>query len=123
MDDIVFAAPNNLISSMLDSFNSYHERINFTVDYGDDRGINFLDVKLLIESGRVIFDIYKKPTNSGRYLNFFSNHPIEHKKGVVIGLLDRILFLSHPKFHNINISSLIITLLRIPIKIFIYNNE
>ena len=46
-------------------------------------------------------------------MNFNSNHPIEHKKGVVIDLLDRILFLSHPKFHNINISSLtLITLQR-----------
>ena len=73
-------------------------------------GINFLDVKLLIDRGRIIFDIYKKPKNSGRYLNFYSNRPISHKRGVVIGLLDRVLFLSHPKFHNI--CSLITTLQR-----------
>jgi len=40
--------------------------------------------KLLIEDGRIIFDNYKKSTNSGRYLNFFSNHPVEHKRDVVI---------------------------------------
>ena len=53
---------------------------------------------------------YKKSTNFERYLNFFSNHPVEHKRGVVIGLLDRILFLSHPKFHENNIIALIKTL-------------
>jgi len=60
-----------------------------------------------LKDGRIIFDNYKKPTNSGRYLNYFSNHPVEHKRDVVIGKLDRILFLSHPKFHENNIISLI----------------
>jgi len=68
------------------------------VEYSDNGVINFLDVKLLID-GRIIFDNYRKSTNSGRYLNYFSNHPVEHKRGVVIGQLDRILFLSHSKFY------------------------
>ena len=55
VNDII-AAPNDRINKILCSFNSYHERIKFTVEYGDNRGINFLDVKLLIEDGRIIFD-------------------------------------------------------------------
>jgi len=58
-----------------------HERIKFIVEYGDNGVINFLDVKLLIENERIIFDNYRKPTNSGRYLNYFSNHPVETQKG------------------------------------------
>ena len=112
VNDIVLAAPTNEINNILDSFNSYHERIKFTVDHGDEFGVNFLDVKLLYDRGSIIFDLYKKSTNSGRFLNFFSNHPITHKKGIVIGLVDKILFLSHPKFHHSNIESLINTLLR-----------
>ena len=103
VNDIVLAAPTNEITNILDAFNSYHERIRFTVDLGDELGVNFLDVKLLYDRGSIIFDLYKKPTNSGRFLNFFSNHPITHKKGVVIGLVDKILFLSHPKFHHFRI--------------------
>jgi len=49
-----------------------------------------------------MFDLYRKLTNSGRYLNFFSNHPIEHKKGVVMNLFDRTLWLSHPNFQEKN---------------------
>ncbi|KAG5324482.1 NU5M oxidoreductase, partial [Acromyrmex heyeri] len=56
-------------------------------------------------------NIFTKPINSGRYLNYFSNHPLAHKRGVIIGQLDRILFLSHPKFHEKNISELIHMLL------------
>ena len=100
VDDIVLAAAKDEINSILDSFNGYHERIKFTVDYGDEFGVNFLDVKLMYDEGNIIFDLYKKPTNSGRFLNFFSNHPFSHKKGVVTGLVDKVLFLSHPKFQH-----------------------
>ncbi|KYN13631.1 hypothetical protein ALC57_14176 [Trachymyrmex cornetzi] len=57
------------------------------------------------------FDYYKKPTDSGRYLNFYSNHPLDHKRDVIIGLLDRIILLLHPEFHNKNIETMINTLL------------
>ncbi|KYN31909.1 hypothetical protein ALC56_13792, partial [Trachymyrmex septentrionalis] len=67
---------NNLIK--LDERTKNSIRIEYTIY---NRGINFLNVKLLIEDGKIIFDNYKKPTNS--------------------------LFLSHPKFHENNIISLI----------------
>ena len=49
--------------------------------------------------------------NSGCYLNYKSNHPIEHKKRVIIGQLDRILFLVHSEYHKKNIKSMISVLL------------
>jgi len=55
-----------------------HERIKRS--NGDNEIIHFLDVKLLIENGRIIFYNYRKPTNSGKYLNYFSNHPVEYKR-------------------------------------------
>ena len=112
VDDIVLAAPKDEINNILDSFNAYHERIKFTIDHGDELGVTFLDVKLLYDGGGIMFDLYKKPTHSGRFLSFFSNHPMTHKKGVVIGLVDKVLFLSHPKFHHANMESLINSLLR-----------
>ncbi|KAG5347140.1 COX1 oxidase, partial [Acromyrmex charruanus] len=99
VDDIVLVVHKEKVEGILELFNSYHERLKFTVDFGDENGINFLDVKLM----SIIFHIYKKPTNSGRYLNYFSNHPLVHKRGVIIGQLDRILLLSHPKFHFIRL--------------------
>ena len=111
VDDIVLAVHKEKVEEVLELFNSYHDRFRFTVDFGDENGINFLDVKLMIQEGSIIFDMYKKPTNSGRYLNYFSNHPLAHKRGAIIGQLERILLLSHPKFHEKNISELIHTLL------------
>lgn len=111
VDDIVLAVHEEKVEEVLELFNSYHERLKFTVDRGDKNGINFLDVKLIEQEGNIIFDMYKKPTNSGRYLNYYSNHPLTHKRGVIIGQLDRILFLSHPKFQEKNITELIRILL------------
>jgi len=86
VDDIIIAAPNEHINTILCSFNSsIMKESKFTVEYGDNGVINFLDVKLFIENGRIIFDNYRKPTNSRRYLNYFSNHPVEHKRDLVIG--------------------------------------
>ena len=80
VDDIVLAVHEKKVEEVLDLFNSYHDRLRFTVDFGDENGINFLVVKIMIQEGSIIFDMYKKPTNSGRYLNYFSNHPLAQKK-------------------------------------------
>ena len=72
----MLAVHKEKVEEILELFNSYHERLRFTVDFGDKNGINFLDIKLMRQEGSIMFDIYKKPINSDRYLNYFSNHPL-----------------------------------------------
>ncbi|KYM98930.1 hypothetical protein ALC62_10346, partial [Cyphomyrmex costatus] len=112
VDDILLAIPKDKIVQTFNKFNSYHNRIKFTMEEYEDGWMNFLDIKIGIENEKIIFYLYKKPTNSGRYLNYNSNHPICHKKGTVYSLIDRILLLAHPKFHAKNISELINTLMK-----------
>jgi len=73
--------------------------------------INFLDVTIIIDSHIIVFDCYKKPTFSGRYVNFHSQHPLFQEKSNIYGLVDRILFLSHPNFHEKNLEKAINVLL------------
>jgi len=49
--------------------------------------LSFLDLTLK-SAGRLIFNWYKKPTFSGRYLKFHSQHPLAHIKGIIIDLID-----------------------------------
>jgi len=62
-----------------------------------------LDVTIINKEGTIEFDWYKKPTFSGRLLNFLSHHPTSQKRGVIINMIDRVFLLSHPRFHEKNL--------------------
>jgi len=70
-----------------------------------------LDTIILIRNNRILFDWFHKPTFSGRFLNFLSQHPLSQKKGTIFGLVDRIFLLSHPEFHQKNFAFIIKVLL------------
>jgi len=96
VDYIILTAPLNSLDLILQTFNSQHSR--FTMETERDKKISFLDVTL-INGGKLIFDLYRKPSFSGKYLNYHSHHPINHKKDVIFGLIDKIINLSHSQFH------------------------
>jgi len=73
--------------------------------------LNFLDLTLIRECDRLISNWYTKSTFSGRFLNFFSQHPLAHKKGIIISLIDRVLLMSHPMFHSENLDFVVKVLL------------
>jgi len=95
VDNTLLASPPELFELILEFFfNSFHDRLKFTMEIGEGGRISFLDVTLIVENRIIIFDLYKKPTNSGRYLNFHSNHLMTHKKGVITSLFD-LYYLTH----------------------------
>ena len=52
---------------------------------------------------KLITNWFRKPTCSGRYINFFSSHPIKHKINTIYNLIDHALLLSDDQFHRTNI--------------------
>ncbi|KYN08066.1 hypothetical protein ALC62_00911, partial [Cyphomyrmex costatus] len=73
---------------------------------------SFLDLVLIKNENKIISDWYHKPTFSGRFLNFHSWHPLSQKIGIIISLIDRVLLLSHPSFHQKNFDMVIKILLK-----------
>lgn len=82
------------------------------MEIGEDKKFSFLDATLNLIDNHIICDWFHKLTFSGRYLNFFSRHPLCQKRGTVIELFDRAFLLSHPIFHIKNIEWVIEILLR-----------
>jgi len=111
VDDILFAAPPSVHTNILDIFNSFHHRLQFTIETSRNNHINFLDVSIEVNEGILEFDWYTKPIFSGKFMNFLSQHPMSHKRGIVFGLLDRVFRLSHPKFLQKNLRRIIELLL------------
>ena len=104
------AAPTGLCNKILETFNSFHPRLQFMIEIGGEK-INFLDITLIKNDTKINIDWYHKPTFSGRYLNYLSLHPITQKRGTIMGMVDRAFLLSHPQYHQKNLSFIIETLL------------
>lgn len=105
MDDGFSIIPSNKIDEMITIFNEADSRIKFTYEVEKDGVLNFLDIKIIRNNdGSLSTNWYQKPTYSGRYLNYFSSHPVQHKRGVVNSLVDRAILLSDRKYHSENLA-------------------
>jgi len=111
VDNIVMAAPSDKTDYLIfNMFNDYHDRIKFTIEHEKSRSLNFLDLFLIISDNTIHIDFHKK-TFSGRFLSFYSSHPLCHKIDMMYGLIDRAFLLSHPSYHQKNIELVIELLL------------
>ena len=110
VDDVVLATTRSRMDAIVNIFNAYHPRLKFTVEIGGEQ-INFLDITLIKNRNTILHDWYHKPTFSGRYLNYFSCHPHNQKISTITSLVDKVVSLSHPKFHQKNFDLIINILL------------
>ena len=66
-----------------------HPDIKFTMEQ-NHKEIPFLDILIKNENGKITTDIYRKPTDSQRYLHFMSHHPKNCKKSIPFILARRV---------------------------------
>jgi len=113
VDDIVLAFPSEYINDTLTIFNSLHTKLQFTMEVGKDNKLNFLDIILIIDNKKIIFDILSQNYIFGRFLNFHSNLfiPLHHKRGIIISFVDKIFLLLYPRFQHNNLVEAIHTFL------------
>ena len=80
--------------SLLDHVNSIRTPIQFTMEKESDNKLAFLDVLVTRSEQAFNTSVYRKPTFTGQYLNFASNHPYSVKKGIVRCLQHRAKLIS-----------------------------
>ena len=85
-------------------FNMYTEHLQFTVERSRDNKISFLDIEVIVKNNCIITNWYRKPTFSGRLLNFHSQHPNNNKIAIIYSLVDKAIKLSDESFYNENLS-------------------
>src|SRR5204863_2720728 len=51
-------------NKMMEKFNNHHPNLTFTNEYEENNRINFLDLTLSREQDHLVFDIYRKPTQT-----------------------------------------------------------
>ena len=86
--------------TLLGCLNNLHEDINFTLEAAHfiERNnnqaqiLNFLDINIaLLENGNIETDVFYKPTNSHKYLNYQSFHPRHVKDNIPFNLAKRLI--------------------------------
>ena len=103
VDDTIMCIKKEFVQHTLDIFNSYNSHLQFTHELEANNSINFLDLTLIKNNGRIITNWFQKKTSSGRILSFHSNHCIQQKRNIVSNLIDRAMLLSHVSFYKQNI--------------------
>ena len=84
MDDTHLKQERDHLDQFTEHINSIDPHIKFTSEPESNGSLPFLDtLTTRKEDGSLKVTIYRKPTHTDQYLNFQSNHPLEHKIGVV----------------------------------------
>jgi hypothetical protein len=85
IDDTFVVWPHGLerLHNFLGHLNSLRTSIRFTTETESDNAISFLDVLVIRIETTLVTQGNGKPTHTGRYLNFESNHPRHVKRGLI----------------------------------------
>jgi predicted GIY-YIG superfamily endonuclease len=91
VDDTFVIWPESMqpVEHFLDHLNNQSSSIKFTMEKEQDEKIPFLDVLVYKNNNKLSTAVYRKKTDSGRYLNYNSNHPPAVKRGIANTLITR----------------------------------
>lgn len=102
VDDMFIIDTEENIKKLFNHINTLHQTLKFTIEIESNNQLPFLDMLVIRENNTLSFDWYQKPIASGRILNWHSSHPYRMKLNIGISFANRVLTLSHGKFHNKN---------------------
>ncbi|XP_044764459.1 uncharacterized protein LOC123321021 [Coccinella septempunctata] len=106
VDDLILMIPEGKQDEILNVFNSFHPKIQFTIEEESNNCVPFLDTKVIREDETIKTDWHRKTTASGRYIHYTSYHPMKMKINLILNLKTRITTISHPTYLDKNLKTL-----------------
>ena len=89
VDDTLTIVKEVSINHLLQQLNSFHPNIQFAVEIESSRRIPFLDILIVKKKSKNETTVYRKSTDTGIYLNWFSFAPNTWKRGTLKNLVNR----------------------------------
>ena len=89
VDDTLVIVRRYALEAALDDLNQQNPAIQFTMQVEKDETLPFLDAEIERQGTHLSMMVERKPTHSGRYLNFESHHPVTAKCSTVDALFSR----------------------------------
>lgn len=105
VDDIILCTSHTNIFQLLNIYNNFHPRLQFTIEQeSPHREISFLNLQLIVKDSHIKTNWFRKQTWSGRVLNYYSHHTHNQKIAMIYNLVDSALDLSDSTFHTSNLN-------------------
>ena len=89
VDDTLTIAKEGSINHILQQLNSFHPNTQFTFEIESSGRIPFLDILIIRKKSSIETTVYRKCTDTGIYLNWFSFAPNTWKRGTLKNLVYR----------------------------------
>ena len=100
----LLCVPLDKLPKVIDTFNDYHPRIQFTHEMERNNRISFSYMEIIkLDNGKIVSNWYRKSEYSGRVLNFTSSHPFHNEVAIIRNPVDRAVCLSRESFHSENL--------------------
>ena len=94
VDDVLSIVKTSALNKLLRHLNNQHMSITFTIECEENSQLPFMDTRIHRIAGSLKTGVYRKPTHTGRYLQFTSNHPQSAKRSVVNALFQRLNYIT-----------------------------